>query len=128
MSRLREAFFVEETADTDWLWALLVIGVLMLGGCAVGRTTVHQRPKSLPPIKKLRIGCLPSPMTKISAGIGGRFFQDPQLDSLELQVNVSNQNLKAAEAQYEESRAVLRYYRADYYPTVTAGLSGLERV
>jgi outer membrane protein TolC len=27
-------------------------------------------------------------------------FQDPLLDGLELQVNVSNQNLKAAEAQF----------------------------
>jgi NodT family efflux transporter outer membrane factor (OMF) lipoprotein len=50
-------------------------------------------------------------------------FQDPQLDALELQVNVSNQNLKAAEAQYQQARAVLRYSRADYYPTVTAGPS-----
>jgi hypothetical protein len=50
-------------------------------------------------------------------------FEDPQLDALELQVNVSNQNLKAAEAQFQQARAVLRYYRADYYPTVTAGPS-----
>ena len=58
--------------------------------------------------------------------LGGNWwtiFQDPQLDALELQVNVSNQNLKAAEAQYQQARAVLRYSRADYYPTVTAGLS-----
>ena len=45
-------------------------------------------------------------------------FQDPQLDALELQIDVSNQNLKAAEAQYQQARAVLRYSRADYYPTV----------
>jgi NodT family efflux transporter outer membrane factor (OMF) lipoprotein len=50
-------------------------------------------------------------------------FQDPLLDALELQVNVSNQNLKAADAQYQQARAVLRYSRADYYPTVTAGPS-----
>jgi NodT family efflux transporter outer membrane factor (OMF) lipoprotein len=50
-------------------------------------------------------------------------FLDPQLDALEAQVDVSNQNLKAAEAQYRQARAVLRYYRADYYPTVTAGPS-----
>jgi len=54
-------------------------------------------------------------------------FQDPQLDALELQVNVSNQNLKAAEAQFQQARAVLRYYRADYYPTVTAGPRPLGR-
>jgi NodT family efflux transporter outer membrane factor (OMF) lipoprotein len=52
-----------------------------------------------------------------------KIFQDPQLDALEAQVNVSNQNLKAAEAQFRQARAALRYNRADYYPTVTAGLS-----
>jgi NodT family efflux transporter outer membrane factor (OMF) lipoprotein len=55
--------------------------------------------------------------------LGGNWwemFQDPQLNALEEQVNVSNQNLKAAEAQYTQARALLRYSRADYYPTVTA--------
>ncbi len=50
-----------------------------------------------------------------------KIFQDPQLDALELQIKVSNQNLKAAEPQYRQARAVLAYNRADYYPTVTAG-------
>jgi NodT family efflux transporter outer membrane factor (OMF) lipoprotein len=124
MSRLREAFFVEETADTDWLWALLVIGVLMLGGCAVGPN--YRTPAAeVPPTYKETANWMPAqPNDQNLGGNWWTIFQDPQLDSLELQVNVSNQNLKAAEAQYEESRAVLRYYRADYYPTVTAGLSG----
>jgi NodT family efflux transporter outer membrane factor (OMF) lipoprotein len=52
-----------------------------------------------------------------------KIFQDTQLDVLEAQVNVSNQNLKAAEAQFRQARAALRYNRADYYPTATAGLS-----
>jgi NodT family efflux transporter outer membrane factor (OMF) lipoprotein len=54
-------------------------------------------------------------------------FQDPQLDALELQIDVSNQNLKAAEAQYQQSRAVLRQSRSDYYPTVTAGPSATRQ-
>lgn len=48
-------------------------------------------------------------------------FQDPRLDALELQVNLSNQNLKAAEAQFQQARATLHYDRADYLPNVTAG-------
>ena len=56
-------------------------------------------------------------------------FQDSQLNALEDQVNVSNQNLKAAEAQFRQARATLRYYRADYYPTVTSGPSATrERI
>ena len=58
--------------------------------------------------------------------LGGNWweiFNDPQLNALEQQINVSNQNLKAAVAQYQEARAALRYARADYYPTVTAAPS-----
>jgi outer membrane protein TolC len=56
-------------------------------------------------------------------------FQDPQLDALKPQINVSNQNLKATDAQYRQSRAALRYSRADLYPTVTVGPSGTrERI
>jgi NodT family efflux transporter outer membrane factor (OMF) lipoprotein len=47
-------------------------------------------------------------------------FQDPTLNALEQQATVSNQNLKAAVAQYTQARALLRYYRADYYPTLIA--------
>jgi NodT family efflux transporter outer membrane factor (OMF) lipoprotein len=50
-------------------------------------------------------------------------FNDPQLNALEQQVNVSNQNLKAAEAQFRQARALMRYYRADYYPTISGGAS-----
>ena len=60
-------------------------------------------------------------MTRISAVTGGRYFRILQLNALEVQVNVSNQNLKAAVAQYTQARALLRYYRADYYPSIDGG-------
>ncbi len=58
--------------------------------------------------------------------LGGNWweiFQDLRLNALEAQVNVSNQNLRAAEAQYTQSRAVLRYNRAAYFPSINAGAS-----
>jgi NodT family efflux transporter outer membrane factor (OMF) lipoprotein len=58
--------------------------------------------------------------------LGGNWweiFQDSQLNTLEQQINVSNQNLKAAVAQYQQARAALRYARADYYPTVSTAPS-----
>jgi NodT family efflux transporter outer membrane factor (OMF) lipoprotein len=61
--------------------------------------------------------------------LGGNWweiFQDPQLNALEQQVNVSNQNVKAATAQYQQARAVLRYERANYYPTITASPSAIR--
>jgi NodT family efflux transporter outer membrane factor (OMF) lipoprotein len=106
------------------LWLLLlVIGGLQLTGCVVG-PKYHQPAVPAPPAYKEMGDWKPAqPNDQNLGGTWWTIFQDPQLDALELQVNVSNQNLKAAAAQYQEARAVLRYYRADYYPTVTAAPS-----
>jgi NodT family efflux transporter outer membrane factor (OMF) lipoprotein len=57
-------------------------------------------------------------------GTWWNIFHDSQLDSLEAQVTTSNQNLKAAFARLEQARAQMRFQRASYLPTVTAGVSG----
>src|SRR5437868_11556567 len=97
--------------------------VLLLSGCAVG-PKYHPPTVPAPPAYK-EVGDW-KPAQPNDQNLGGdwwKIFQDPQLDALELQVNVSNQNLKAAEAQFRQARAALRYNRAEYYPTATAGLS-----
>ena len=102
---------------------LLAIAALQLTGCVVG-PKYHQPAAQAPPAYK-ELGDW-KPAEPNDQNLGGSWwtvFQDPQLDALELQVNVSNQNLKAAEAQFQQARAALRYNRADYYPTVTAGPS-----
>ena len=102
---------------------LIAMAALQLTGCAVGPK--YHPPAVQAPSAYKEVGDW-KPAQPNDQNLGGSWwtiFQDPQLDALELQVNVSNQNLKAAEAQYRQARAVLRYYRADYYPTVTAGPS-----
>lgn len=102
---------------------LIAITVLQLAGCTVGPK--YHPPVVQPPSAYKEVGDW-KPAQPNDQNLGGSWwtiFQDPQLDALELQVNVSNQNLKAAEAQYRQARAVLRYYRADYFPTVTAAPS-----
>ncbi len=115
--------FVWRARQAFWWEVLIALAALQLGGCAVGpnyRTPAVDTPTAY----KESAGWKPAqPNDQNLGGNWWTIFQDPQLDALELQVNVSNQNLKAAEAQYEHARAVLRYYRADYYPTVTAGPS-----
>ncbi|HXP42782.1 MAG TPA: efflux transporter outer membrane subunit [Candidatus Acidoferrales bacterium] len=102
---------------------LVAIAALQLTGCVVG-PKYHQPAVPAPPAYK-EVGDW-KPAEPNDQNLGGNWwtvFQDPQLDALELQVNVSNQNLKSAEAQFQQARAALRYNRADYYPTVTAGPS-----
>jgi NodT family efflux transporter outer membrane factor (OMF) lipoprotein len=106
-----------------WRVTLLGLALLQLSGCTVG-PNYHTPTAQIPSAYKEAAGWKPAqPNDQNLGGTWWIVFQDPQLDALELQVDVSNQNLKAAEAQYQEARAVLRYNRADYYPTLTAGLS-----
>jgi NodT family efflux transporter outer membrane factor (OMF) lipoprotein len=50
-------------------------------------------------------------------------FGDLLLNTLEEQVNVSNQNIAQAEAQFRGARAAVRGARSDFFPTVTASAS-----
>jgi outer membrane protein TolC len=50
-------------------------------------------------------------------------YNDPELNALEEQVNISNQNVLAAEAQYRAARAQVRIARSALFPLVTAGSS-----
>ena len=50
-----------------------------------------------------------------------RLFNNEELNGLEDQVNASNQNLKAAEAQYRQARALITINRSALFPTVSAG-------
>ena len=123
MKRRRKMILLENMRRAQWPLVLLATAVLPFTGCAVG-PKYHPPVVQAPPAYK-EVGDW-KPAQPNEQNLGGewwKIFQDPQLDALELQVNVSNQNLKAAEAQFRQARAALRYTRADYYPTVTAGLS-----
>jgi NodT family efflux transporter outer membrane factor (OMF) lipoprotein len=105
----------------------MAIAALQLTGCVVG-PKYHPPAVQAPPAYKEAGDWKPAqPNDQNLGGTWWTIFQDPQLDALELQVNVSNQNLKAAEAQFRQARATLRYYRADYYPTVTYGPSATRQ-
>ncbi len=108
---------------------LIAIAALQLTGCVVG-PKYHAPTAPAPPAYKEAGDWKPAqPNDQNLGGSWWTIFQDPQLNALEDQVNVSNQNLKAAEAQFRQARAALRYYRADYFPTVTYGPSATrERV
>jgi NodT family efflux transporter outer membrane factor (OMF) lipoprotein len=97
--------------------------MLVFSGCTVGPKYHPPVVQAPPAYKELGDWKPAQPNDQNFGGNWWTIFQDPQLDALEQQINVGNQNLKAAEAQFRQARAALRYNRADYYPTVTAGAS-----
>jgi NodT family efflux transporter outer membrane factor (OMF) lipoprotein len=106
-----------------WARFLLLAGSFLLTSCAVG-PKYRQPPVAAPPAyKEIGDWKTAQPNDHHLGGNWWEIFQDPQLNELEKQISVSNQNLKAAVAQYQQARAVLRYNRADYFPTIDASVS-----
>lgn len=95
------------------------LSALMLGGCTVGPNYKRPAAEVPPAYKEVGDWKTAQPNDQTLPGNWWEIFHDEQLNALEAQVNVSNQNLKAAEAQYTQARALLRYQRADLFPTVT---------
>jgi NodT family efflux transporter outer membrane factor (OMF) lipoprotein len=105
-----------------WPALALTLGLLQFG-CTVGPKYVRPTTPTPPAFKELGDWKSAQPNDQRLGGSWWEIFQDPQLNTLEQQIEVSNQNLKAAFAQYQQARAVLRYNRADYYPTISGGAS-----
>jgi len=102
----------------------LFLGLLLLSSCAVGPR--YSRPSAPVPTdyKETPQNWKPAePADQTLRGKWWEVYQDPQLNTLEEKINISNQSLKAAQAQFTQARATVRYSRSDYYPTVTAGVS-----
>jgi NodT family efflux transporter outer membrane factor (OMF) lipoprotein len=67
------------------------------------------------------------PNDQVLRGDWWTMFHDPQLDSLEAQVDAANQTLRAADANYRAARAAVMYARAGLKPTITTQ-PGIEAV
>ena len=109
----------------------LLCCALLLQGCVVGprynRPTV-QTPgtfKEVTPddLKKMDGWKVAQPQDSALHGKWWEILGDPQLNAFEEQVNISNQNVAAAFANFMAARALVREARAQYFPTLTAGAS-----
>jgi len=63
------------------------------------------------------------PNDSAARGKWWEIYNDPRLNALEEQVNISNQNVLAAEAQFREARDAVRIARSNLFPTITTNPS-----
>ena len=63
------------------------------------------------------------PKDDVIRGKWWEIFNDSQLNTLEEQVNISNQNIALADANFRAARAVVKESRSQYFPTVTTSPS-----
>jgi NodT family efflux transporter outer membrane factor (OMF) lipoprotein len=92
-------------------------------GCSVGPDYVRP-PAETPASYKENTGWkVAQPRDELPRGKWWEIYNDPRLNSLEEQVDISNQNIVAAEANFRQALALIRVARGAYFPTVTGGPS-----
>lgn len=93
---------------------------LALAGCAAGPD--YRRPALETPVAFKEAGTwkIAQPADTLPRGPWWAIFADPALDGLVAQVEVSNQNVRAAEAQFRQARAAAAGARAGLFPNLAA--------
>ncbi len=97
--------------------------LLLASGCMVG-PNYKRPPAPVPPASKRNPPDGWKEAQPSDAAIKGKWWEiynDPKLNALEEQVNISNQNVLTAEAQYRAARAEVQIARSALFPTLTAG-------
>ncbi len=104
----------------------VILAVLLgtsLAGCTVGPDYVRA-PAPVPgQYKELKGWKVATPSDTVDRGPWWSVYKDKRLDELLPQVEISNENVKAAAAAYEQARALIREAQASLFPTLTGGYS-----
>ena len=107
--------------------ALLAAGSMLLAGCMVGpKYTRPSAPAAPAYSEQPPQSFLEAPGWKQAQPADStlrtdwwQLFGIPELNALESQVNLSNQNLKAAEARFRQARTLIQITRSGLYPTIS---------
>lgn len=103
--------------------SVLLVMLVFIASCTVGPNYVRPTVE-VPAAYKENAGWqVAQPQDATLRGNWWEIFNEPQLNAFEEQVDVSNQNVALAEAQFRQARALVQQARAAYFPTVTVGAS-----
>jgi NodT family efflux transporter outer membrane factor (OMF) lipoprotein len=104
----------------------IALGIALIQACAVGPD--YKRPAfHTAPSYKEENGWKPSePSDAMSRGPWWKIFDDDVLNQLEAKIDISNENVKAAVAAYDQAAALVDQARAGYWPTVGGSASRIR--
>ena len=100
-----------------------LILLVLVTACSVGPD--YRRPTVDVPVAYKEVGTwkVAEPRDELVRGAWWERYGDPTLSRLEEQAGDANQNLAAADARYRQAQALVANARADWWPTVTIGVS-----
>ena len=103
---------------------LMVTGIpMLLTACMMGPDYVKPTVTIPETYKEMDGWKLAQPKDEVIRGPWWEVFDDHQLNELEGQVDIANQNIAIAEAQFRQASALVLAARAAYFPLATAGAS-----
>ena len=112
----------DSTSHHRRLYGAVLLGALLLGGCAVG-PNYHRPAFATPPQYKTAVTPAATTPAALPLANWWTLFNDPLLNDLEHQVEVSNQNLAQSEAAFRQTVATEREARSALWPTVNGAAS-----
>src|SRR5262245_46681224 len=93
----------------------LLAALAVRSACTVGPD--YSRPSALVPARYKEAGWkVGEPLDEIDRGAWWSIYKDPVLDGLERQIDISNQNLKAATAAFQQAEWIVAQARAGFFP------------
>jgi NodT family efflux transporter outer membrane factor (OMF) lipoprotein len=96
------------------------VATLALAGCTVGPDYVRPSADVPARYKEAELWKRAEPGDALRRGSWWEIFDDPQLNALAAQVDLSNQSLRNAEANVRQAQALARQARAGLFPVVSA--------
>jgi NodT family efflux transporter outer membrane factor (OMF) lipoprotein len=91
-----------------------------LAGCAVGPDYLPEPAPAPQTFKELKGWKVATPIDNLDRGEWWAIYHDSKLSFLLRQVEISNQNVAAAAAAYEQARAIIREAQASLFPNLSA--------
>jgi NodT family efflux transporter outer membrane factor (OMF) lipoprotein len=108
------------TKRSSALAVVIACAFLFLTACNVGPKYQRAPVETPPAYKEAGDWKVAQPQDAAARGKWWETFNDPQLNALEEQVNVSNQNIAAAVANFLSARALVKQARAQLFPNLGA--------
>ncbi len=102
---------------------MLAVVPIFLVACSVGPNYVRPTVSVSETYKEIDGWKVAQPGDALSRGPWWEMFGDEDLNALAAEVSISNQTVKAAEAQFRQAYALIQAAQAAYFPTIAAGAS-----
>ncbi len=105
------------------IWSLTALCAIFSTACTVGPKYQKPLAAQTPPVAYKEFAGndqwkMATPSDGVMKGKWWEIFGDLELNQLEELININNQNVKVAEAQFRQARAIVAANHANYYPTI----------